>query len=456
MTDKKLKFVKSYFANVAAAQGASTGADGIGKIIFDKSHKVICVDGDVYGGNIQDVSYNATTNKLTIIKADGSEPTVLDFSDVASASSTMAVFGQLRDAIGVTNAAQAVQGHYANTAYLQGAQSLIMADIALDNQIKAVQGALVDVAFTGDFEDVIIPAGKEIEYEGVTLEVQGTDGFEPAGNLREALQAMLQGVVDNENVTEAAFEAVQGAIGLNDDLTFPTHDNANFIDEATSVDEALVALDNAVQGVAKAISDITIPEYSVQEVATETGYLKSYQLTKGGNAVGAKINIPKDFLVKSASVATVETADTPYTGAVVGDKYIDFVINVKSGSATNEHLYLPVNDLVDVYTAQQNATQVQLAIDSNNEISATIVNGAVTSEKIAAQGVETSNIKDGAVTAAKLGNDVVSLPQDPTVKVNDDTAQTGTTVATVAGQDIKVKAELFWDTWDDTPNQSQG
>lgn len=442
MTDKKLQFVKNYFESVAAAQSASAGN---GKIIFDKRHKVICVDGDVYGGNIQDVNYDTTTNKLTITKSDGTSQQ-LDFSDVASASSTMAVFGQLRDAIGVTNAAQAVQGHYASTAYLQGAQSLVMADIALDNQIKAVQGALADVAFTGDFEDVIIPEEKAIVYEGVTL---GGDD-DPAGNLRKALQAMLQGVVDNENVTEAAFEAVQGAIGLTGELMFPRHPDANYIDHAQSVDEALVALDNA-------IDNISIPEYTIQESASATeGNFKTYQLMKGGVAVeGSTINIPKDFLVKGASINTVTTADTPYAGAAVGDKYIDFVINVKSGTATDEHLYLPVNDLVDVYTAQQNATQVQLAISSNNEISATIVNGAVTSGKIAAQGVETSNIKDGAVTTAKLANDVVSLPQDPTVKVNDDTAQTGTTIATVAGKEIKVKAELYWDTWVDTDPNAQ-
>lgn len=93
-----------------------------------------------------------------------------------------------------------------------------------------------------------------------------------------------------------------------------------------------------------------IAEYTIARQATaESGYLATYQLFKGNTAVGEKINIPKDFLVKSAAVATVTTPDTPYEGAKVGDKYIDFTINVKSGTADAEHLYLPVNELVDVY-----------------------------------------------------------------------------------------------------------
>ena len=99
--------------------------------------------------------------------------------------------------------------------------------------------------------------------------------------------------------------------------------------------------------------------YKVEEAATaETGYLKTYVLNRyaNGDETGTavecgKINIPKDYLVKSAEIKEVTTADDPYTGAKVGDKYIDFVINVKSGTATDEHVYLPVNDLVDVYTA---------------------------------------------------------------------------------------------------------
>ena len=89
----------------------------------------------------------------------------------------------------------------------------------------------------------------------------------------------------------------------------------------------------------------------VKQATADSGYAATYQLTVNGVVAGEKINIPKDFLVKSATLETVTAADTPYSGAVVGDKYIDFVINAKDSSGTAEHIYLPVNDLVDVYTS---------------------------------------------------------------------------------------------------------
>ena len=81
-----------------------------------------------------------------------------------------------------------------------------------------------------------------------------------------------------------------------------------------------------------------------QETA-EDGYLATYQLTKDGTPTGDKINIPKDLLVKSASVKDVTAADDPYEGAAVGDKYIDFVINSVEGDANETHVYLAVKDL---------------------------------------------------------------------------------------------------------------
>lgn len=132
-----------------------------------------------------------------------------------------------------------------------------------------------------------------------------------------------------------------------------------------------------------------VPEYSVAKQATaETGFLSTYYLTKDGAQVGEKINIPKDFLVNSADIKTVETADTPYEGAQVGDLYIDFVINSKSADDTASHVYLPVNELVDAYTGGNG-----IEVSAQNLISARI---------------DTANANGLGVTAAGFKLDVAT------------------------------------------------
>ena len=112
-----------------------------------------------------------------------------------------------------------------------------------------------------------------------------------------------------------------------------------------------------------------------------SGYVATYKLEQGGVSLG-KIDIPKDFLVKSATLATCSTTGTP-SGMTQGDKYIDFIINVKEGSANNEHVYVKVTDLVDVYTADNSTLQL-----SNHQFS--IKNGGVTLAKLADAVYETS------------------------------------------------------------------
>lgn len=153
------------------------------------------------------------------------------------------------------------------------------------------------------------------------------------------------------------------------------------------------------------------------EAATATsGYLKTYIIAAGVDTEGAvvesgegknligKINIPKDFLVKSATVETVETADAPYSGAQVGDKYIDFVINSKDNDATASHVYLPVNDLVDVYTGGNgvnisNSNVVSLDLDANGGLELT---GSTDGQKQLAIKLDSTNANGLALTSAGL------------------------------------------------------
>jgi hypothetical protein len=112
-----------------------------------------------------------------------------------------------------------------------------------------------------------------------------------------------------------------------------------------------------------------VDSYTIVKLQTAaTGYAATYQLYKNGAAIaGSVVNIPKDYLVKSAEVKTCTTADTPVQGYIVGDKYIDFVVNTVDNDGTASHIYLLVSELVDAYTAgnginitNQNVVSVKL------------------------------------------------------------------------------------------------
>lgn len=123
-------------------------------------------------------------------------------------------------------------------------------------------------------------------------------------------------------------------------------------------------------------------EVTVEKSATaETGYIATYKVMQGSTQVGASINIPKDYLVKSATMETCTVINNPVTGYMVGDKYLDFVINTKDNTGTSEHLYILVSDLVDTYTAGAGLTL------STNEFS--IGTGAIGLSMLAT-GVQTS------------------------------------------------------------------
>ena len=150
----------------------------------------------------------------------------------------------------------------------------------------------------------------------------------------------------------------------------------------------------SADGLMVTIPEVTVPEYTISKLSTATaGYLASYQLQKDNVGVGAVINIPKDYLVKSAEVKTSTGTDDP-SGLPSGTKYIDFTINTydtASGSGTTSHIYLNVEDLVDVYTAGNG-----ISISDANVVSAKVVAGNGLS-------VDSSGIKMGAASGTAAG-----------------------------------------------------
>ena len=137
------------------------------------------------------------------------------------------------------------------------------------------------------------------------------------------------------------------------DTTYTAADGAVTVDADAKTIGVNVSAD-ADNGLQKKADGLYVKDRTVDVVKKATanaGYIASYQVTVDGTVVGADINIPKDYLVKSADIKVVAAADDPYTGAAAGDKYIDFVVNTVGGDDNESHIYLSVQDLVDEYTA---------------------------------------------------------------------------------------------------------
>lgn len=120
----------------------------------------------------------------------------------------------------------------------------------------------------------------------------------------------------------------------------------------------------------------------------------TYTIKQGEATVGT-IDIPKDMVVTSGEVVTNPEGQADGT-------YIKLTL-----ANVAEPLYINVGTLVDIYKAKEDATQVQVAIDSaTREISATIVAGSIGTTELSANAVTTEKIADANVTKAKLSTEV--------------------------------------------------
>lgn len=195
----------------------------------------------------------------------------------------------------------------------------------------------------------------------------------------------LKAEADRAKAAEAANAAAAKAV--QDDVVvieLNLGDVNNLATENKTVVAAINEVLNAV-GAGGTTAAITI----TSNVTTE-GALKSYTVKQGTNTVGV-IDIPKDMVVESGTVVTNPEGQAEGT-------YIKLVL-----ANVTEPLYINVGHLVDIYSVQAGATQIQLAIDSSNrEISATVVAGSITSTELADNAAITAKIADANVTKAKL------------------------------------------------------
>lgn len=175
-----------------------------------------------------------------------------------------------------------------------------------------------------------------------------------ADSLRTDLSATTKSVTD-----------LSGVVG--DTKTLTTTEKATIVGAINEVKAAADTLNTA--------SKVSVVSDDVSRI---------YKIYQGGSdetkLVGT-INIGKDLVVKSGEVKEVEAKGTCLALTLTNDQVVE----------------IPVGTLIDIYTAQQSATQVQVTIDPTTK---------VVSAALVAGGVATDHLADKAVTKAKLAEAV--------------------------------------------------
>lgn len=280
---------------------------------------------------------------------------------------------------------------YIDLAGLQVFKGLIEGEIS-DGDAKALKTVLFDDdnrklnfykkvgATSVDTADFSITLPEEQDISGLLEKISGgaKDNIVTIG---EGGIVIDSGIAVSTIAKKSEVEAVDAKVG--DITTLNTTSKTNVVSAINEVKSAVSAGGEA--GV-----------ITIETTTTAEGVLKSYTVKQGGTVVGT-IDIPKDLVVSEGSV--VVNPEGQETGT-----YIKLVIANQA-----DPLYINVGKLVDIYKAKQNATQIQLAIDSSTrEISATIVAGSVGTTELTDDAVTTVKIADANVTLAKLAVDVVN------------------------------------------------
>lgn len=210
--------------------------------------------------------------------------------------------------------------------------------------------------------------------------------------------------------TDGKIESIEGSIAAE---TFDAYGAAKAVQGETT--ETVASVD------AKVTALETSSEISVEKLATATeGYLSSYVIKQGGTQVGATIDIPKDYLVKKSNLvsfaddpdnvgqylktvvgeAVPTSVDALPAGVEVGKEYVEFVVNTVDDDGNESTMYLDVTKLIDVYTGSV-GTEVTVAV-VDNVVSASLVDGGISTAKLADGAVTNGKIADATITRAKI------------------------------------------------------
>jgi DNA-binding CsgD family transcriptional regulator len=335
------------------------------------------------------------------------------------------------------------------------------ADQALSDRIAALEAisgetesALQEVTASGDTYVNASVAGKSaITVSTVTGSVEtGEDKLAVASDVKAYVGSVSGSIETQINTVSGNIETKINTVS-GDIVTYVNTASGNLETAIKEEASARTEADKELSDRIDAIESGSVVTVEKLNAPTSSAYAATYVVKQNGEQVGAAIDIPKDYLVKSATIEVCETADVPVPGLQPGDKYIDFVVNAKDGQGEESHIYLPVADLAHVYSAG-NGIEISsgdvvsakvvaangLSVDANGIAMALATSGA-SGAMSAADKAKLDGIEDGAQVNKLEGVQVngANLTIDGEKKVNV-TVTSGSANGTIAvnGADVNV------------------
>lgn len=288
--------------------------------------------------------------------------------------------------------------------------------IRINGKDYTAKGAIVELAASGGLQVGIDEASGIVTFSGESLNaaISGVSGS--VNTLRQTVTdntsdiATLVGSYSGDDTKSARTIAIEVGDGVKRDIVGDPSDNF-------TQNQTLYSLVNMLN---MGIADSEV------KVVQEGDKYYIYQGAQGLEELIGTINIPKALVFDSGDVVNGSWNGDTFTEDESGpDKAIKLVFLGQE----DRPIYINVEELIDAYTAEKNAKQVQVAISKTNEISATIVAKSITSTQLS-DAVNASLVKaDTAMQRATFttkdyiyGKEVSVNKQEPTFELSTKTA----------------------------------
>lgn len=388
---------------------ATAKSEAISKAGTDADTKITSKIGDIGGKTVKQYvedADSALANRISILETTTSGlGTLATLNEVGEAQLAEAVRNKID---GKADSATTLAGYGITDAYTKTevtdaistakTESAETAQTKIDDKIATLNKT--DTAVTGQYVSAVSESNGVITVERAdlpnydnTYDAKGSASAVLGQSTDTSDKATVYGTrkyVDEEVAKKVGSITAADKSIVVEGTTAPTLK----VNVDTTEGNALSVTDN---GLRVEIPTVDVPEYTLAKKATaEDGYFASYELQKDGTKIGETINIPKDYLVKSAEIKESTGEDDP-SGFDAGVKYIDFTINTQSGTGNESHIYLNVQELVDAYTGGNG-----IDISASNEISVKVVEGNGLS--VDAEGIKLALATDtnpGAMSSAE-------------------------------------------------------